>query len=151
MIAAERFRAELANIADRGKAGAAGVYALEVDPGLAAELLEERDQLLSMVREYAPEGIEQACDECGGDDAECPADCVYRRARALLAGKPVPPVERLRAACTALAALVQRDRVSLYQAHRNPVTGEVDEDGQQGLDEYDAALALADAAMGSGR
>lgn len=57
--------------------------------------------------------------------------------------------QRLRAACTALAALVQRDRVALYEAHRNQVTGEVDADGQAGLDEYDAALALADQAMGS--
>lgn len=51
----------------------------------------ERDQLLSMVRELAPEGIEQACDECGGDDAECPAECAYRRARAMLSGKRVVP------------------------------------------------------------
>lgn len=58
-------------------------------------------------------------------------------------------IERLRAACTALAALVQRDRVALYEAHRNPDTGEVDAAGQAGLDEYDAALALADQAMGS--
>jgi len=60
----------------------------------------------------------------------------------------VEAIERLRAACTALAALVQRDRVALYQAHRNPDTGEVDAAGQAGLGEYDAALALADAALG---
>ena len=57
--------------------------------------------------------------------------------------------ERLRAACTALAALVQRDRVALYEAHHYPHSGEIDDEGREALAEYDAALALADQAMGS--
>lgn len=60
-------------------------------------------------------------------------------------------IDKLRAAVEALAALVQRDRVALYQAHAHPVTGAVDEAGQSGLDEYDAALRLADEAMGEGK
>lgn len=57
--------------------------------------------------------------------------------------------DRLRAAVTALASLVQRDRVELYQAHRLP-SGMVDDDeGKRGLAEYDAALKLADEAMGN--
>lgn len=58
-------------------------------------------------------------------------------------------IERLRAACTALAALVQRDRVALYEAHHYPHSGEIDDEGREALAEYDAALALADQAMGS--
>lgn len=58
--------------------------------------------------------------------------------------------QRLRAAVEALAALVQRDRVALYQAHHCPHSGEVDDEGREALAEYDAALALADAALGNG-
>lgn len=57
--------------------------------------------------------------------------------------------QRLRTACTALAALVQRDRVALYEAHHYPHSGEIDDEGREALAEYDAALALADQAMGS--
>lgn len=63
----------------------------------------------------------------------------------------VEAIERLRAACTALAALVQRDRVALYQAHHYPHSGEVDDEGREALAEYDAALRLADEAMGEGK
>lgn len=38
---------------------------------------------------------------------------------------------------------------ALYEAHHYPHSGEVDAAGQAGLDEYDAALAQADQAMGS--
>lgn len=58
--------------------------------------------------------------------------------------------DKLRAAVEALAALVQRDRVALYQAHHCPHSGEVDDEGREALAEYDAALALADAALGNG-
>lgn len=61
----------------------------------------------------------------------------------------VEAIERLRAAVTALAALVQRDRVALYEAHHYPHSGEIDDEGREALAEYDAALALADQAMGS--
>ena len=42
---------------------------------------QEMHELIDLLREFAPEG-EIACDECGGDDAECPANCMVRRARA---------------------------------------------------------------------
>jgi hypothetical protein len=59
-------------------------------------------------------------------------------------------IERLRAAVEALAAIVQRDRVALRKMHRNPYVGTLlDDDVKAALAEYDAALALADAAMGN--
>lgn len=42
---------------------------------------QEKHELIDLLREFAPEG-EITCDECGGDDAECPANCMVRRARA---------------------------------------------------------------------
>lgn len=62
----------------------------------------------------------------------------------------VEAIERLRAAVTALASLVQRDRVALYQAHQLPSGMVDDDDGKRELAEYDAALALADDALGNG-
>lgn len=44
---------------------------------------------------------------------------------------------------------VQRDRVALYQAHHYPHSGEVDAEGRDALAEYDAALKLADEALGT--
>lgn len=62
----------------------------------------------------------------------------------------VEAIERLRAAVEALAAIVQRDRVALRKMHRNPYVGTLlDDDVKAALAEYDAALALADAAMGN--
>ncbi len=58
--------------------------------------------------------------------------------------------DKLRAAVEALAAIVQRDRVALYQAHGMSSGIAADAEGREALAEYDAALALADAAMNKG-
>lgn len=47
-----------------------------------------REVLLGLVREISPEGIEEACEECGGDTNQCAATCCYRRAHDLLAVVP---------------------------------------------------------------
>lgn len=91
-------------------------------------------------RHLRPSNFEFAMDFIGDPEAE--------QVRAYVDALELQ-IDRLRAAVTALAALVQRDRVALYQAHAHPVTGAVDEAGQSGLDEYDAALRLADEAMGN--
>lgn len=57
--------------------------------------------------------------------------------------------DALIAAVEALAAIVQADRVVHYQSVRNASTGMVDDDADRAhLARYDAALRLADAALG---
>lgn len=48
-------------------------------------------QWIELVHELCPEGIEDLCDECGGEDAKCPAGCTYRKARAMLSASPAAP------------------------------------------------------------
>lgn len=49
------------------------------------------DRWIDMVKELCPEGIEQCCDECGGDDARCFDGCSYKKARAMLSASPAAP------------------------------------------------------------
>lgn len=51
---------------------------------------------IDLVAELCPDGIENCCDECGGDDKECPSGCCYRKARVMLAAvtsPSTPPME----------------------------------------------------------
>lgn len=52
-------------------------------------------------------------------------------------------------ALTAARECILLDRTSLADFHMQPETNEVDEDGQAGLDEYDAVLAQIDDALSS--
>lgn len=47
---------------------------------------------IELVHELCPEGIEDLCDECGGEDSKCHAGCTYRKARAMLSASPAAPV-----------------------------------------------------------
>lgn len=46
---------------------------------------------IELVHELCPEGIEDLCDECGGEDSKCHAGCTYRKARAMLSASPAAP------------------------------------------------------------
>lgn len=46
---------------------------------------------IELVHELCPEGIEDLCDECGGEDSKCHAGCTYRKARAMLSASPASP------------------------------------------------------------
>lgn len=46
---------------------------------------------IELAHELCPEGIDDLCDECGGEDAKCPAGCTYRKARAMLSASPAAP------------------------------------------------------------
>lgn len=61
--------------------------AMQFVPALAIE------PWAQLVADLCPEGIESACDECGGDSAECPPTCPYPRARKMLAELAATPGE----------------------------------------------------------
>jgi hypothetical protein len=54
---------------------------------------------------------------------------------------------RLREALQAARECIEMDRTALADTHMDPRTNQVDEDGQAGLDEYDAVLAQIDSAL----
>ena len=56
-------------------------------------------------------------------------------------------VDRQREALRAARTMIQEHREKLVRGHFDPKTGSVDEDGQRGLDEYDAVLAQIDALL----
>lgn len=51
------------------------------------ELEAENGRLREALGPFVAGGIELACDECGGDDTECPEDCAVRIGRAALKGE----------------------------------------------------------------
>lgn len=63
------------------KSAPACVTAIRDHLGGKPELVGE---VVATLRDLWWDGIEGACDECGGDDADCPPNCVIRRARAIL-------------------------------------------------------------------
>lgn len=78
-----------------------------------------------------------------GDDAEYIAACHPEAIRALLAER-----DSLRKSLQECARIIQLDRDSLSDTHRDPATGKVEDRlGREGLAEYDGALALARAAL----
>ena len=56
-------------------------------------------------------------------------------------------IERLRAALVAAMAIVQQDRVSLYECSRNQATGEIEPEDAAAIAELDAIIAQADVVL----
>lgn len=77
----------------------------------------------------------------GHEDVRLTDDAIAAKLRLMKAAG------QLRDALVAARALIWTDRQSLSDTHMDPVTNEVDEDGAEGVAEYDAVLAQIDAAL----
>lgn len=73
------------SLADRPPVGC--VQLNNEEASLCADALEANEQMRALLIDAVPDLAEQWCDECGGQDAECPETCYVKRARTLL-GKP---------------------------------------------------------------
>lgn len=81
-------------------------------------------------------------DELYGADGSRIAEAVRARDAGLIAA-----VLPMLAALKSARDCISQDRQALADAHMDPATNRLDEDGQAGVDEYDAVLAEIDAAI----
>lgn len=81
-------------------------------------------------------------DEVYGADGSRVAEAVASRDKALVVAAPTMLV-----ALKAARDCILIDRQALADAHMNPATNQLDEDGQAGVDEYDEVLGQIDEAI----